>query len=385
MLPKNQKKKSLVWWLPASVAAAVALLFISLWLFNKPDINTEKVAKNKIKVSETDKTSPVDDKSTDASQALSNGSLLSIPPKTSRYATKNLHKNLFSEDLGEVSVPESGNADKTAQTIHRISSIPEVPFIGVLNLQRGENLYADNVNLSNLNVLIPPAPDQETNSKHLDENLRSKVSLGLSFSPDINSINKFSKSSFGNSVGLAVSYQISPRLSVSTAIAYSKKVYSAKPYQYKAPWASSSAGRNAELIDADCRVLDIPLNLSYSIIKSPKRTVFASAGVSSYLMLKEKYTLITDSKPSGYPSYSNPSYAYSNKNQHLLSVLNLSAGISKPISKQTSLVVEPYMRLPFTGIGQGKVHLQSIGLNLQFKYNFKKSGPNKTNPVDAAQ
>ncbi|HUH34185.1 MAG TPA: hypothetical protein VLZ28_09525 [Daejeonella sp.] len=382
MLPKKPKKKSAVWWLPASVAAAVALLFISFLLFNKPVVNTEKVASNKVKVFEADKTS-VHNKETNTSQSLSESS--STAPITSGYSTKILPKSLLLTNLSGVNTSVSGNAGKAKEMEDREPGIPLVPLTGELNLNHSGNLYAHNISLIDLDLLIPQAPDHQVSRNNPDENLRSRFSLGLSFSPDINSINKFSKSSFGSSAGIAVSYKISPRLSVSTAVAYSKKIYSAEPYEYKAPWAYSSAGRNAESIDADCRVLDIPLNLSYNIIESPKRTIFASAGLSSYFMLKEKYTLIADSKPSGYPAYPNPSYAYSNKNQHLLSVVNLSAGISKPVSKQTSLVVEPYMRLPVTGIGQGKVHLRSIGLNLQLKYNLKKSGLSKSSPVGVVQ
>jgi hypothetical protein len=214
-----------------------------------------------------------------------------------------------------------------------------------------------------------------------EENEKGRFSLGLSFSPDINSVSQFSKVNIGNSFGLSASYRISPRLSVNTAIAYSKKVYSALPYEYKAPWATSNTAKYAESIDADCRVLDIPLNLKYSFFESPKRTFFASAGVSSYFMLKEKYTLKFDNNQGGYPAYSNPSYAYKNQNQHLLSVLNLSAGIAKPLSKQTSLVIEPYARLPLTGIGQGKVNLKSIGLSFQLQYNLKKRA--ETKPISA--
>jgi hypothetical protein len=233
----------------------------------------------------------------------------------------------------------------------------------------------------------PPLPSERAEKKtenNADLNSKSRFSLALSFSPDINSVSNFSNSSFGNSLGIGLSYRVTSRLSVSTAIGYSKKIYTAEPYQYKAPWANIAAKYN-ELIDADCRVLDIPVNLNYSLVKTSKKAVFVEAGLSSYLMLREKYTLVDQGGQSGYPAYPDLSYSYKNKNQHILSVLNLSLGIAKPVSKQTSLVIAPYARLPLTGIGQGKVNLQSVGLNLQLQFNFRKKAEKELTSINAAQ
>lgn len=384
MLPEKQKKKSSVWWLPASVAAAVALLFISLWLSDKPVIETNKVAKEQHKVSETDKTATVEGKSNNDSTGFSKNRSSSISTFP-RYTTKSLFKDPSLLQPADLHLLNSGDSEELKNVPSGKMFIEPVLLTGSSNRKPQGDLFAGNVSLSNFHLFTPSIADPESEGEHPPETSMSKFSLGFLLSPDINSISTFSESSIGSSMGIIVSYQISQSLSINTGVAYSKKAYSAEPYQYKAAWAFSSAGRAAELINADCTVLDIPLNLSYNIAKSPKRTVFASAGLSSYLMLKEKYTLVANSKPSGYPSYSNPSYAYSNENQHLLSVLNVSAGVSKPIGKQTSLVVEPYMRMPLTGIGQGKVQLKSIGLNFQLKYNFKKSRLSKPSPAGVAQ
>ena len=225
-----------------------------------------------------------------------------------------------------------------------------------------------------------------TGKKEIKGNLnsRSKLSLALSLSPDINSVGSFSNSSFGTSISIGAGYRITPRLSLNTAIGYSKKVYTAEPDQYKAPWANIAA-KYDELIDADCRVLDVPVNLNYSFSKTSRKTVFAEVGLSSYFMMKEKYTLVDKDGQSGYPGYPDISYSYKNKNQHLLSVLNFSVGLAKPLSKQTSLVIAPYARLPLTGIGQGKVNLQSVGLNFQLQYNFRKKTDIKSTSINAAQ
>ena len=391
MLPQKSKKRGLSWWFPASAAAALILLFTSLWLLNKPANNEENIVKAK---QETQGTG-LDD------------SNLSHEPNIARQQSPNTQL----EDQ-ENSTPVLEESDKSGRLAgHSKDRLPEIPFqkdtnpendfaalgespynlpfipSGTLKgLQYPDSLLSNTGQLSNV-TFNPPTGSERVEEKVMasKKGEKGRLSLGLSFSPDLNSIGEFSEGSFGSSFGVSASYRIGARLSLNTAVAYSKKVYSALPYEYKAPWASSNTGKYAESIDADCRVLDVPLNLSYSFLESPKRAFFASVGVSSYFMLKEKYTLILDKNQGGYPAYSNPSYAYKNKNQHLLSVLNLSAGIAKPLNKQTSLVIEPYVRLPLTGIGQGKVNLKSVGLNFQLQYNLKKRSESKATSVNVPQ
>jgi hypothetical protein len=391
MLPQKSKKRGLSWWFPASAAAALVLLFTSLWLLNKPLTNTENTVKAKQETQGTD----LDD---------------SNLPHETNIARQESPKTQFEdqENSAPVSEESDGSGRLLGHSRDHLSEIPfqkgtnpvndfavleestfNLPFIpsrALKGVQYADSLLSNAGQLSSVTVNPPTRPESiEEKPMVSEKSEKGRFSLGLSFSPDINSVSQITEGSFGSSFGLSASYRISARLSLNTAVAYSKKVYSALPNEYKAPWATSSTAKYAESIDADCRVLDIPLNLKYSFLESPKRTLFASAGVSSYFMLKEKYTLILDKNPGGYPAYSNPSYAYKNKNQHLLNVLNLSVGIAKPISKQTSLVIEPYARFPLTGVGQGKVNLKSVGLSLQLQYNLKKRTETKATSVNVPQ
>jgi hypothetical protein len=216
-----------------------------------------------------------------------------------------------------------------------------------------------------------------------DSKSTNRVSLALSVSPDLNSVSHFSNSNLGMSIGFGAIYRITPHLSITTGLGYSKKEYSAMPYEYKAPWATSNAGKYAKSIDADCRVLDVPVSLNYTISNSNKRALFVSAGLSSYFMLNEKYILRGTSQ-SGYPQKTDPSYSYKNENNHLFSVVNLSVGMSRPLNKNTSIVIQPYVKLPYTGIGQGKVNLQSTGINFQLQFNFPRK-IKLDSPSDVAQ
>ena len=387
MLPRESKKKGMAWWLPASVAAALMLFFAWQLLLNKPVTNNEQLAKTNQEASKagsSDKTNKNENTvSPDLQGAPQEGNAKSLSAVTEKHDAGIIHpeNKIFNSDPSG----EFRSSQKSSQSIAEAGR-SEYPYLNqqykVLVLQRKDRLLFANTQISHINILIPSLskPSKEK-SMDLKETSASRLSLGLAFSPDINSVSGFKTSKLGQSFGLSANYRLSPRFSISSGIAYSTKLYSAQPNQYKAPWAYSNAAKYAESIDADCRVLDVPVNLNYNLHKSPKRTMFVSAGVSSYFMLKEKYTLIAANQP-GYPTYPDRSYEYSKQNEHLLSVLNLSAGVAKPLNKQTSLVIEPYARLPLAGVGEGKVNLKSIGLNLQLQYNFrKKEKPGSTSVI----
>jgi hypothetical protein len=115
-----------------------------------------------------------------------------------------------------------------------------------------------------------------------------------------------------------------------------------------------------EKVDADCRVYEIPLSLSYHIGRSSKQNLFVSAGISSYLMKKETYNYYYKYTATG-PTVTRK-YSISDKNNHYFSVFNLSAGFQKNIGSSISVMAEPYIKIPLSGVGFGKVKLNSGGV-----------------------
>ncbi|NEU09866.1 porin family protein [Flavihumibacter sp. R14] len=381
-LPRKSRKKVIAWLLPA---AAALLIFVSLWLTDGSKTENQPLSKTGVdsSIKSGQKTRADEEKKYTASE--NSGMKSSLPsvantssglePLKTLSAPKQISNKLYSFTPGQtVSSGSSGNN-------LFLQAKPVIPT-DRFNAE-GDKFNAPEI--AEINVLAP-APENasiaDNSEKTSGENINSRLSLALSFSPDINSVSNFSDSDIGSSIGVGASYKITPRLSVEAAIGYSKKVYSALPYQYKASWSNSNAAKYVESIDADCRVLDVPVNLRYTFASSSKQSFFVAGGLSSYFMLEETYTLIA--KPqSGYPNYTNPSYSYKNENNHLLSVTNFSVGINKPLNKQTSIVIQPYIKLPLTGIGQGKVDLQSTGVIFQLEYNLPKK--KKISPSDAAQ
>jgi hypothetical protein len=55
-------------------------------------------------------------------------------------------------------------------------------------------------------------------------------------------------------------------------------------------------------------------------------------------------------------------WAIKNQNKHFFSGITLSGGYQQNLNKHLTLIIEPYLKLPLTGIGYGKVKLNSGGV-----------------------
>jgi hypothetical protein len=130
------------------------------------------------------------------------------------------------------------------------------------------------------------------------------------------------------------------------------------PNDYHFPNGSSNYD-DLQGVDANCNVDEIPFNLYYSFGKVKSHNWFVSAGLSSYLMKKESYEFYY--KTAVGDTYKND-WSIKNKNKNIFSVLNLSAGYQHTFNKRFSIMAEPYIKLPLSGIGAGKVNLNSGGI-----------------------
>jgi hypothetical protein len=160
--------------------------------------------------------------------------------------------------------------------------------------------------------------------------------------------------------GIGIGYTLKDRLTIRTGFYTGRKIYSALPGEYHPPSSFWTYYPNLEKVDANCKVYEIPLSLSYNFGNSSKHKWFTSAGLSSYLMKKETYNYFYKVTPAS-PTISKE-WTLLDQNKHYFSVLTLSGGYQRNISKTISVVVEPYFKLPLSGVGYGKIKLNSAGI-----------------------
>ena len=176
--------------------------------------------------------------------------------------------------------------------------------------------------------------------------------IKLPISPDFTSVGYYSPGDPGINLGLLVEYAFNKHIAVETGAIWSKKLYDAH-------YAKVNS------VKGDCRILDMPINVKYYLTPSYGINFFVTAGFSSYVMLNEKYDYVTITANN---TESHWSREYSRKNNEWFSMLNLSIGAERQVSKRLWLQAEPFFKAPIAGVGAVKIKLVSMGAFFTLKY-----------------
>lgn len=212
-----------------------------------------------------------------------------------------------------------------------------------------------------------------TKSKH-------NWSLSLVAAPDYSATRLVGRESVsGYTLGALVAYKINflPGLNLVSGVKYSQKNYLALRSDYIAPKGFWKYKIVPQTIDADCRILDIPLLFRYVPFSRKQDAFFMSGGVSSFFMLNEAYAY----------NYEVPSdklinnFVVINENQYLLNGLNFSIGYKVPVRNKMRLSIEPYLYLPLRRIGHGNVNLYSYGVQFGVEGSRMFSGFKKSSAI----
>lgn len=208
---------------------------------------------------------------------------------------------------------------------------------------------------------------QTANDKAIPKRRKLTFSVTAMAGPDFSAIKSFEGSKGTLNFGLLLNASISDRITLSSGVKYGPKNYSANGYSYH--MQNSSRASKVEGIDASCNILEIPLQVSYSLVKTGNKQIRVASGLSSYLMLREEYNF----RYNHYSGYKDYLLVKNNENQHYLSVLTLSGSYEiRPKPSGIRVAIEPYLKLPLGGVGEGNVRLKSSGISLNLTYDISK-------------
>lgn len=208
---------------------------------------------------------------------------------------------------------------------------------------------------------------KDDNAKQASQkkNRTSNFFLHFGAAPDISMVKMKGAGPTRIAFGLGLGYTFKERLTIRTGLYSAKKLYSAQPSDYK-PGVPLPNPDYLVRIDADCDVYEIPVLLTYNLKSGRNYNFFAGGGLSSYLMKKESYDYVY--KYPGDDTEHKYNWSMKDKNKHLFSVATLSAGYERKIGKRVTLIGEPYVKFPLSGIGAGKVSLNSAGVLVSITY-----------------
>jgi hypothetical protein len=192
---------------------------------------------------------------------------------------------------------------------------------------------------------------------------RPKFALSIVASPDINSVKGFSQNKVGTNAGLLLTMGVSRKWSITTGAIYADKPYLTDFANYASTYPFKTAPVS---VSASCVVLDIPINVGYQVYNKGVNKFSLGTGLSSYIMLRENYTFnYAGAYPDGPATYN-----VRNRNQHIMGILNLNMTYQREISSKFGVAVQPYYKVPLTGIGVGQVNLKSAGVAVGVTWNI---------------
>ena len=274
----------------------------------------------------------------------------------------NKDNNVFDKTVTEIERPKDvevsdesskTNIDKELQKQNEVSKEKESQNIVAGN--KPEEKKPEGKSELTSGIMKTESKKQKKGSSFLN-NLFFTVSAG----PDFSMVGFDNAGKTRLAVGAGIGYQVSKNFSIRTGFYSARKIYTAAPEDYDPPANFWAWYPNLEKVDANCKVYEIPITIDYTFGNNKKQSWFASAGVSSLIMKEEKYDYLF--KPNYSPTYVTYSKTFNNENKHLFSILDISGGYRRNINKNLSIQAEPYMKFAMSGVGYGKVKLNSGGV-----------------------
>ena len=184
--------------------------------------------------------------------------------------------------------------------------------------------------------------------------------IGLTGAPDLSTVKMQATKGVGTTWGLVLGYSFNRHWAVESGVYLDRKKYYTAGEYYKGE-VNLPYNTSLQSVNGSCNMWEIPLNVRYNFNPGSKITWFATAGFSNYFMTKQKYAYEVESGGNAWPGGNWTDSAHSH---YLFSIINLSFGFEQRIGKIGNLRIEPYLRIPLSGIGSGSLPIMSAGLNI---------------------
>lgn len=212
-----------------------------------------------------------------------------------------------------------------------------------------------------VNVTAPATKKDTTKTK-----AQTKVKhfyAGVFGSPDLSTVKMQSVKGVGSTFGVILGYTFNGgHWAIETGANVDRKKYYTDGEYFNTKEVHLPSNSWLTDVDGICYMWEIPLNVRYNFNPGAKTSWFATAGFSTYLMSHEKYAYGLEW--AGSSAVYDSSWNIHKPSQYPFSIINLSAGFEQRLGKIGNLRVEPYVRLPLTGLGTGKLPIMSAGVNI---------------------
>jgi hypothetical protein len=196
---------------------------------------------------------------------------------------------------------------------------------------------------------------------------RPQFALSVIAAPDVNGVGSFQQSKVGTNEGLLFSAGLSRKFTVSTGAIYSVKPYITGFENYHTGYQFPVNPIN---VTADCRMLDIPINIGYQVFNKRQNSISVGTGLSSYIMLHESFRFNYANTANTYYTTGPAQYTVPSPDGYYFGILNLNATFQHQLNPKVGFTVQPYMKIPLTTVGYSQVRLQTTGVALGLTWNL---------------
>ncbi|MEI8073964.1 MAG: outer membrane beta-barrel protein [Bacteroidota bacterium] len=358
-LPQQKKRRGgLIWWIAPSILA-LGLGFIWLQsnqkqLVTKAPIQKESIQPKPIQnsiVTQTKKEPVAINLKEDIVFEISSASLNS-------KKIKNMLPDLLSN-------PATLNNTNTVNESHKESAITQadLPSNNTINPNNSSNTVNDSNPEQNKSVSLV------TSNKSVQVHNKKGFFISIIGGFDASTVKYNYVSNVGYNIGGTLGYRFNNHWSLQSGAIFTQKNYKLKGADFHAPKGSWISYYDIETVDGYCKMWDVPLIATYHFNGNSNGNSFISIGSSSYFMKNENYNYLYYYNSQPYSRSSN----YNSTDQHLFALLHISAGIERPLSKNITTIIEPYAKIPLSGVGFGGIQLSSFGLNFSVQYRQPKN------------
>ena len=203
----------------------------------------------------------------------------------------------------------------------------------------------------------------DNKKKKPSEKRRSPLEITLVYAPELTSIGFSHIDKPGSNYGLLLGYHLSKNTTLQTGFIQSRKNYIADGDDYNLGYPQTASHKLTK-VNGYCMMYEIPLNIKSKIYTGKKVNWFFTAGISSYFMKRQFYTYHYATATGGYDK----SVTYNSQRNYWFALANVGAGIEKKISDNFTIAAAPFLKIPFKGMGEGKLKLLSTGINFSLTY-----------------
>ncbi|MGQ7853892.1 hypothetical protein ACUN24_06540 [Pedobacter sp. WC2501] len=348
-------------WLTAVAGIAAMLLLVFLLVKpkadqtgNKPLVKTKRETNKKSDKPLNDKDNLIN-KPADETTANENEGISLLAGNNNKNKGENAQKGAeigFTHEISTKSIEI-----RTSNAINYLANVIYNPEISA---------ETKPVEFEKQNLTIEPFKGKMPGIKDPIFKKKSRFVLSILAAPDLTSVQKSGQSSLSGGFGIEATVILTKKLSVTTGASYAKKIYDSDFSLYN-PNTNYVFNIKPTNIHANCDVIDIPINLNYKVFNGRRNSIFVSTGLSSYLMLKEKYSYSYNG------TYQGPeNFEVRNQNQHYLGIANVGVEFQHKINNNLSISAKPFMKIPLTDIGYGNSKLSSTGVAVSVNMNLFK-------------